>query len=68
MNNNKLKNLKKIVIFVMILIWMVLIYKIFKSGGTFNDQLPKCIFTTMGIFGILIAIVTQIDKKINSNS
>ena len=34
-------------------IWLILLYKIFKSGGGFNNQLPKCIFATMGIFGLL---------------
>ncbi len=68
MSGSKLILLKRVIIVIMVAIWAILIYQIFKSGGTFNDQLPKCIFTTMGIFGILIAIVTQIDKKINLDS
>ena len=68
MSSSKLIILKRVIIFIMVTLWAILIYKIFKSGGTFNEQLPKCIFTTMGVFGILIAIVTQIDKKINSKS
>ena len=68
MSSSKLLLLKRVIIFIMVIVWAILIFKIYKSGGTFNDQLPKCIFTTMGIFGILIAIVTQIDKKIDSNS
>ncbi len=68
MSNNQLKTAKKIVISVMVAIWFILMFKIFTSGGTMNDQLPKCIFTTMITFGILTLIVTQIDKKIDSNS
>ena len=48
----------------MVTIWVVLMAKIFASGGTMSDQLPKCIFTTMITFGILTAIVTAIDKKL----
>ena len=68
MSNKQLKTAKKVIIFIMVSIWLVLMVKIFKSGGTMNDQLPKCIFTTMITFGILTLIVTAIDKKINSNS
>ena len=48
----------------MLIIWLVLMTKIFISGGDMSDQLPKCIFTTMITFGILTAIVTAIDKKL----
>ena len=68
MSKSNLIVLKRVIISIMVILWGILIFKIYKSGGTFNEQLPKCIFTTMGIFGILIAIVTQIDKKINSKS
>ena len=55
---------KKVIIFIMLIIWLVLMAKIFISGGKMSDQLPKCIFTTMITFGILTAIVTAIDKKL----
>jgi hypothetical protein len=55
--------LKKIIIFFMVAIWLVLMFNIFKSGGSMNSQLPKCIFTTMITFGILTIIVKAIDKK-----
>jgi len=48
----------------MVSIWVILMAKIFKSGGDMNSQFPKCVFTTMITFGILTAIVTFIDKKI----
>jgi len=60
--------IKKVVIFLMIAIWFVLMSKIFMNGTDMSDQLPKCIFTTMITFGILTAIVTAIDKKIDKES
>jgi len=62
-----LKILKNVVIFIMVSIWLILMFKIFKSGGSFNEQLPKCIFTTMITFGILTVIVKVIDKKIKNH-
>ena len=56
--------IKKIIIFVMVSIWVILMAKIFASGGNMNSQFPKCVFTTMITFGILTALVTFIDKKI----
>jgi len=58
--------IKKIAIALSISIWIVLIFKIFQSGGTMNDQLPKCIFTTMGVFAflnIIIKIIEHLEKK-----
>ena len=55
---------KKIAIFLAISIWIALIIHIFKGGGGMQEQLPKCIFTTMITFGILTLIVTAIDKKL----
>ncbi len=42
-------------------VWLVLLYKIFNSGGGFHDQLPKCLFATMGIFGLLTLIYKSIE-------
>jgi len=39
-----------------LIVWVVVLYKIFQSGGNFNDQAPKCIFSTMLIFGVLTGI------------
>jgi len=45
-----------------------LIVHIFKGEGGMQEQLPKCIFTTMITFGILILIViTAIDKKLKGD-
>jgi hypothetical protein len=49
----------------MLFLWIILMGKIFISGGSMSNQLPKCIFTTMITFGILTAIVTYIDKQID---
>ena len=45
----------------MVAIWIALMITIFRSGGTFADQAPKCIFTTMIVFGILTAIYKGIE-------
>ena len=58
---NNFELIKKTIAILMVLIWIILIFKIFKSGGTMSDQLPKCIFTTIGVFAILNIIVKIID-------
>ena len=42
-------------------VWLILLYKIFNSGGGFHEQLPKCIFATMGIFGLLTLIYKGVE-------
>ena len=39
-----------------LIVWAMVLYKIFQSGGTFGDQAPKCIYSTMLIFGVLTGI------------
>ena len=39
-----------------VILWATVLYTIFQSGGNFNDQAPKCIFSTMLIFGVLTGI------------
>jgi len=39
-----------------IILWAVVLYNIFQSGGSFSDQAPKCIMSTMIIFGVLTTI------------
>jgi len=39
-----------------IIVWTVVLYKIFQSGGNFHSQAPQCIVSTMVIFGVLTAI------------
>jgi len=53
--------IKRGVALLMVGIWIVLMITIFRSGGTFADQAPKCIFTTMIVFGILTAIYKGIE-------
>ncbi len=43
-------------------IWLALMLSIFRSGGGFSAQAPKCIFTTMIVFGILTAIYKGIEQ------
>ena len=61
-NTHKLLWLKRGVAFLAIAVWLVLMAKIFKSGGTMADQAPQCIFTTMIVFGILTAIHKGIEQ------
>jgi len=45
-----------------VFIWLGLIVSIFRSGGTMADQAPKCIFTTMIVFGILTAAYKGLER------
>ncbi len=54
---------KKIALIVSFLVWGVVIFKIFQSGGEMNDQLPKCIFSTITIFAILNIFVKYLEYK-----
>jgi len=48
--------LKRVIGFIFVGLWIVVLYQIFQSGGSFQDQAPKCIFSTMLIFGLLTVI------------
>jgi len=37
-------------------LWMLALYTIFQSGGSFSDQAPKCMLSTMLLFGVLTGI------------
>ncbi len=39
-----------------IIVWAIVLYKIFQSGGDFQTQAPQCIMSTMIIFGVLTTI------------
>ncbi len=54
--------LKRSVAVGMVALWFALIIHIFRSGGTFADQAPQCIFTTMIVFGILTALYKGIEE------
>ena len=54
--------LKRSVAFAAVAVWLILIYTIFRGGGTMADQAPKCIFTTMIVFGILTAVYKGIEQ------
>jgi len=61
MSKEKLQIVKKVIAFLMVAIWLVLIFKIFKSGGAISNQLPKCIFTTIIVFGLLNIVIKGIE-------
>ena len=48
--------LKRVIGSIFVGLWIVVLYQIFHSGGSFQDQAPKCIFSTMLIFGLLTVI------------
>ncbi|HFC03304.1 MAG TPA: hypothetical protein ENJ74_00390, partial [Nitratifractor salsuginis] len=48
--------LKRSVALAAVGIWMALIIQIFQGGGGMSRQAPKCLFTTMIVFGILTAV------------
>lgn len=52
-NNIKILWLKRVVGLLFVSLWLVVLYKILQSGGDFASQAPKCIFSTMLIFGSL---------------
>ena len=52
---------KRVSAFGAISVWLILIYKIIKSGGGFHNQLPKCLFATMTIFTLLTLIYKAIE-------
>lgn len=52
-NNMKILWLKRVVGFLFVSLWLIVFYKILQSGGDFASQAPKCILSTMLIFGSL---------------
>lgn len=48
--------LKRLVGLLFITLWIVVLFNIFQDGGSMQDQAPKCIFSTMLIFGFLTII------------
>ena len=60
--------IKKIVSVSAIVVWLVLLLKIFQAGGAMSQQLPKCIFTTIIVFSILSLIVKFIEAKQKEDS
>jgi len=57
---------KRGVVAIAITVWFTLMISIFRSGGPFSEQAPKCIFTTMIVFGILTAVykgIEELEKK-----
>ncbi len=52
---------KRVAAALTLILWITVLYKIFQSGGSFNDQAPQCIFSTMLIFGVLTGIYKGLD-------
>jgi hypothetical protein len=58
----KIRWLKRALAAGAILVWFALIVSIFRSGGGMADQAPKCLFSTMIVFGILTLSYKGIEK------
>jgi len=63
MNQAKQKQKKQIILWgkraaalLTLIVWVTVLYTIFQSGGSFKDQAPQCIISTMLIFGVLTTI------------
>lgn len=56
-----LEIIKKVIAFCTVGIWLVLLFKIFQAGGDMQEQLPKCIFTTIITFSILTLLFKGIE-------
>jgi hypothetical protein len=53
---------KTVSVVVAVSIWGFALWNIFDRNTPFSNQAPKCIFSTMIIFGILIGIFKFIEK------
>jgi len=60
--SKKFQWIKRGIALTAVAVWLALIVSIFQSGGTMADQAPKCIFTTMIVFGILTAIYKGLEQ------
>ncbi len=59
MNNRKKMIIiwtKRVTAIIATIVWVMVIYNIFQSGGEFNDQAPQCMFSTMLIFAMLTGV------------
>jgi hypothetical protein len=61
-NSPKILWLKRALAAGAILVWFAFLVVIFRSGGTMADQAPKCLFTTMIVFGLLTLSYKGIEK------
>ncbi len=53
---------KRAVAVIAVAVWLLLMTTIFREGGGMQEQAPKCIFTTMIVFGILTAAYKGLDS------
>ncbi len=47
---------KRVTALLTLVVWATALYTIFQSGGSFRDQAPQCIVSTMLIFGVLTGV------------
>jgi len=66
---SKFKLIKTVAVVVTVTVWLGVLIAIYQTKTPFKEQAPKCIFSTMIIFGILIGVFKVIEKfeKENKN-
>jgi len=52
---------KRVAALLTLILWAAVLYSIFQSGGSFKEQAPQCILSTMLIFGVLTAIYKALE-------
>jgi hypothetical protein len=58
----KFKLIKRILVIITVVVWISALVNIFDPKTPFSSQAPKCLFSTMIIFGILIGVFKIIEK------
>ena len=59
---NKFKMIKGVLVVVAVSLWIFALWSIFDPKTAFSTQAPKCIFSTMIIFGILTGAFKLVEK------
>jgi len=62
----KIKLIKTFSVIIAVTLWIAVLITIYQTKVPFNQQVPKCMFSTMIIFGVLIGIFKLIERLENS--
>ncbi len=64
---DRFKLIKRVSVAVTLVIWIGILVAIYQTKTPFKEQAPKCIFSTMIIFGVLIGIFKWIESLEKEN-
>ena len=64
---DRFKLIKRVSVAVTLVIWIGVLVAIYQTKTPFKEQAPKCIFSTMIIFGVLIGIFKWIESLEKEN-